>query len=539
MRADRGLDPAQDRDADGLHEQRAAAYPVDLVGPVAVPCLKVEGPRGLVAGLIQGLEPARKLVAVEEEPVGVVHEELRHLLDGGVVSRVAPGCGGVGLLEILEVGADPVEVTARGAGGHDLLRRNFQLLLEGGPLGRDDHHVELVLLEDLLVPLTRLCGQLLDGPQYLIEGGCLHARRQPHQPAPEVRDHGPVVVALGTYPDLATEKGAGDHDRRRGSEVQGCVVHPPRRVEHPFSKRLGHHQRVERPDARQLHLERHRLRPGLLLFRTICGRLLDQREELLRCVTGIEPVGKVSSLLEARQLYDLHAACHAEKVARDRIGVLVARSVVVRYDHDVGARVVGAKLWPPRRRRAARRRHDAQPPARCLYVLRPLEVIYGLPSPDAVDKLGQPVENLGDVVEHVPVRHPPVLPYLPVILALVALDVEDLSRRRGELPVRAVGQFIGGQDLVLLVTRTSRLLSRARRTVALALHEKVGHAKVEDFQDIFYLTVGMAYQKGATVVALLDRERIVGVAVMRWATGSVFVFTNLVVLQPVEDFLDR
>jgi hypothetical protein len=149
MRADRGLDPAQDRDADGLHEQRAAAYPVDLVGPVAVPSLEIEGPRGLVAGLIQGPEPARKLVAVEEESVRVVHEELGHLLDRGVVRRVAPGCGRVELLEALEVGADPVEVAARGAGGYDLLRRSLQLLLEGGSLGRDDHHIELVLLEDL------------------------------------------------------------------------------------------------------------------------------------------------------------------------------------------------------------------------------------------------------------------------------------------------------------------------------------------------------------------------------------------------------
>jgi Protein of unknown function (DUF5131) len=180
----------------------------------------------------------------------------------------------------------------------------------------------------------------------------------------------------------------------------GGVVHPPRRVEHPLSERLGHHQRVERPDARQLHLERHRLRPGLLFFRTICGRLLDQREELLRCETGIEPVGKVSSLLEARQLYYLHAACYAEKVTRDRIGVLVARCVVIKDDHDVGARVVGAKLRLPRRRRTARRRDDAQLRARRLHVLRTLEVKYGLTVRDAVDKLGQPVEDLGDVVEH-------------------------------------------------------------------------------------------------------------------------------------------
>jgi len=56
--------------------------------------------------------------------------------------------------------------------------------------------------------------------------------------------------------------------------------------------------------------------------------------------------------------------------------------------------------------------------------------------------------------------------------------------------------------------------------VALALDEKVGHAEAEGLQDIFRLTVGMACQKGAIVVALLDRERIVGVAVMRWATGA-------------------
>jgi hypothetical protein len=168
-------------------------------------------------------------------------------------------------------------------------------------------------------------------------------------------------------------------------------------------------------------------------------------------------------------------------------------------------------------------------------------VIDGLPGPDAVDELGQLVEDLGDVVEHTPVRHPPILPYLPVILALVTLNVDDLSRERGEFPVRAVGQLVGGQDLVPLVTRTGRLLGllrRARRTVAIGLHEKVDHAEVEGLQDIFHLTVGVAYQKGATVVALLDGERIVGGAVMRWATSSVFAPTNLVVLQPLEDFLE-
>jgi hypothetical protein len=41
--------------------------------------------------------------------------------------------------------------------------------------------------------------------------------------------------------------------------------------------------------------------------------------------------------------------------------------------------------------------------------------------------------------------------------------------------------------------------------VGVVLHEKVDHAEVESLQDIFYLTVGMAYKKGATVVALLDR----------------------------------
>jgi hypothetical protein len=75
--------------------------------------------------------------------------------------------------------------------------------------------------------------------------------------------------------------------------------------------------------------------------------------------------------------------------------------------------------------------------------------------------------------------------------------------------------------------------------VALAVDEKVGHAEIEGIKDIFYLTVSVAYQKGTTVVALLDRERIVGVAVMRWTPGTEFVLTHLVVLQPVEDFLDR
>jgi hypothetical protein len=69
--------------------------------------------------------------------------------------------------------------------------------------------------------------------------------------------------------------------------------------------------------------------------------------------------------------------------------------------------------------------------------------------------------------------------------------------------------------------------------------EEVDHPEVEGLHYVLQVTVSAANEKGATVVALLDRERIVGVAVVCWATGAVFVLTNLVVLQPVEDFLDR
>jgi hypothetical protein len=75
--------------------------------------------------------------------------------------------------------------------------------------------------------------------------------------------------------------------------------------------------------------------------------------------------------------------------------------------------------------------------------------------------------------------------------------------------------------------------------VAVVPDEKVGHAEVEDLQDICRVTVRMAHQESATVVALLDRERIGRIAAMRRATGAVFVLANLVLLQPVEDFLDR
>jgi hypothetical protein len=79
-----GLYAAEDREAQGGDVDRPAPDPVHVVRLVAVPRLQEECPISFMARPVQGREPPHKLVAVVEEAVGVVPEELSELLDGGV-----------------------------------------------------------------------------------------------------------------------------------------------------------------------------------------------------------------------------------------------------------------------------------------------------------------------------------------------------------------------------------------------------------------------------------------------------------------------
>jgi len=50
--------------------------------------------------------------------------------------------------------------------------------------------------------------------------------------------------------------------------------------------------------------------------------------------------------------------------------------------------------------------------------------------------------------------------------------------------------------------------------------EEVDHAEVEGLHYVLQVTVSAANEKSATVVTLLDRERVVRVAVVRRAPGA-------------------
>src|SRR5215212_9335309 len=108
-----GLDATEDRDADSRDMQRAAPDPVDAKRAIAVPRLEVEGAVSLPASLIKRAQTTHQLVAVVEDPVRVVSEDLGDLLDSGVVGHVASLGGRLGLLDLLDLFADILEVTRR------------------------------------------------------------------------------------------------------------------------------------------------------------------------------------------------------------------------------------------------------------------------------------------------------------------------------------------------------------------------------------------------------------------------------------------
>jgi len=50
--------------------------------------------------------------------------------------------------------------------------------------------------------------------------------------------------------------------------------------------------------------------------------------------------------------------------------------------------------------------------------------------------------------------------------------------------------------------------------------EEVDHVEIEGLHYVLQGTVGSANEKGPAVITLFDRERVVRVAVMRWAPGA-------------------
>jgi hypothetical protein len=115
----------------------------------------------------------------------------------------------------------------------------------------------------------------------------------------------------------------------------------------------------------------------------------------------------------------------------------------------------------------------------------------------------QVVEDLRDAVEGSLPPPPQVVADLPIITTLVSLDVEDLTARRGELPVRPFGQVVRGQGLpvVRLRLRPRGLLGGAR--AASVAGEEVSHAEAEGVHYVFQVASGVTREDGAAAVALL------------------------------------
>src|SRR5215218_4261440 len=113
--------------------QRAAPDPVDAKGAIAVPCLEVEGAISLPASLIKRAQPTHQLVAVVEDPVRVVSEDLGDFLDRGVVGHVAYLARDIGLLDLLYLFADILEVARRCLRLGDLPGGVLELLLHSVP----------------------------------------------------------------------------------------------------------------------------------------------------------------------------------------------------------------------------------------------------------------------------------------------------------------------------------------------------------------------------------------------------------------------
>ena len=76
-------------------------------------------------------------------------------------------------------------------------------------------------------------------------------------------------------------------------------------------------------------------------------RRLDEVVERLDRAAGGEPVGHVALLGQAGQVHDADARGLAGERARNDVGMIAARRVVVRQDDDIGADQVLGKLGAP------------------------------------------------------------------------------------------------------------------------------------------------------------------------------------------------
>src|SRR5829696_7882863 len=130
----------------------APSYPIYVEAPGAVPALKVKSAVTLAPLLVEAPEPPGEFVAVVQDALRVLYEQVAYLLYGGILGLVSPQGRGLERLGAFRLGRfHELGAVAR---LRCLAGELLYVLLERLGLGLRDHGLDLVILELLFMRLV-------------------------------------------------------------------------------------------------------------------------------------------------------------------------------------------------------------------------------------------------------------------------------------------------------------------------------------------------------------------------------------------------
>ena len=178
-------------------------------------------------------------------------------------------------------------------------------------------------------------------------------------------------------------------------------------------------------------------------------RRLAKRDQLLSIAAGVEPVGDVAALGEARQLHDANAGSNAGQVDRDLRGMAAAGLVIVRQDADRKGPEVPVQLGRPRVGAsgvAGGNEAEAREPVDILLALDDEDGLFG----STGSQLEQPIRKRRDALD---LPRPAPLAIRAALAEVLRLEADDLEKQRACL----VPVVVGGDDPALRLCLGLRL----------------------------------------------------------------------------------
>src|SRR5215212_7817781 len=179
----------------------APSYPLYVEAPSAVPALEVKSAVPLAPLLVEAPEPPGEFVAMVQDTLRILYEQVAYLLYGSILGLVPPQGRRFGRLGAFRLGGfHELGAVARLRG---LAGELLYVLLERLGLGFCDHGLDLVIRELLFVRLVGVGNQPPKRLHDLRKRRGFQESRTPDYHPPEVRDNDPVVPLLGIDAELA------------------------------------------------------------------------------------------------------------------------------------------------------------------------------------------------------------------------------------------------------------------------------------------------------------------------------------------------